>query len=212
MRLGSARPLPRTGFRGNAVAASVRGIACRIVQQPQWQTQQPGGAVPPQQQTPQQQALAQPSARPVPVLVATVFGGAIALALFGLAAYTLIVGWSGASGGGEIVVLLLAFIIAGVGVLYGLGAAALLHSKFPNPAPMKLAATGTALIVAFGATRAARVHTDGPGVAGLVGWVVMGLVVITLLVLLSRPSVKQWVQATQAHSRSLGHVPKRGPR
>lgn len=146
------------------------------------------------------------------MLVATVFGGAIALVLFGLAGYTLIVGWSGASGGGEIVVLLGAFIIAGVGVLYGLGAAALLHSKFPNPAPMKLAATGTALVVAFGAARAARAHTDGPGLGGLIGWVVLGAVVITMLVLLSRPSVTQWVQARQAHSRSLGHVPRRGPR
>ncbi len=146
------------------------------------------------------------------MIVAVVFGGAIAVALFGLAGYTLIVGWSGASGGGEIVVLLLTFIIAGVGLLYGLGSAALLHSKFPNPAPMKLAASGTMLIVAFGTARASRALTDDPGLGDLIGWVVLGAVVITMLVLLSRPSVKHWVQARQEHSRSLGHVPKRGPR
>jgi hypothetical protein len=182
----------------------------------------PGGPVPPQNpqahygpqtpqahhpQNPQAQYGPQAPQRPGAVLAAAVLGGLVALVIIGVAVYTLVVGWSGASGGGEIVVVLLAFIIGGVGALHALGVAGLLHPRFPGTARLAMAGWTTMVVVAFGVFRSVR-RLSGADLATLLVWIVLAAVVITLMVLITRPAVVQWVRATHEHSRRLGYVPK----
>ncbi|MCI2420427.1 hypothetical protein MOQ72_23550 [Saccharopolyspora sp. K220] len=180
--------------------------------QPPWQgNRYPQEHGPPPQPPQAQYGPTPPQAprRPGVVLAAAVLGGLVALIIVGVAVFTLVAGWSGASGGGEIVVVLLAFIIGGVGAMHALGVASLLHPRFPSTARMAMAGWTTMAVVAFGAFRSVRgLAETGPDFATLLVWIVLAVVVITLMVLITRPAVAQWVQATHAHSRRLGHVPK----
>ncbi|MFF5355708.1 hypothetical protein ACFY3T_23110 [Saccharopolyspora hirsuta] len=146
--------------------------------------------------------------RPGAVLAAVALGGIVALVVLGVAVYTLVAGFAGASGGGEIVVVLLAFIVGAVGAMHALGVYQLLHPRFPNTAMMAMAGWITVAVTGFGVFRSIRGRGDGPDLTTMLVWIGLAAVVITLMVLITRPSVTRWVQAVHARSRQLGHVPK----
>ncbi|GAA4834216.1 hypothetical protein GCM10025787_12380 [Saccharopolyspora rosea] len=180
---------------------------------PQWPA--PGQYVPQPQEPPTQQIRQsgvtgdQPPPRPAAVLVAAALGGVVALALFGLALHVLVTGVGGATGALSVIaVVLLACIVAGMAALYGIGLAGLLHRRFPNTAQLAMATWMTAVIVGVAMVRSARGWTDGSdGPLTFAAWTVM-LVVVALLVLMSRPAVVRWIQATHEHSRRLGYAPR----
>lgn len=146
--------------------------------------------------------------RPGAVVGAAVLGGIVAVVVLGVAAYTLVVGLAGASGGGEVAVALLAGIVGLVGVMHVLGVVQLLDQRFPNTARMAMAGGVTVAVSGFGVFRSIRGRGDSPDLTTMLVWVGLAVVVITLLVLITRPAVTRWVRATHAHSRRLGHVPQ----
>ncbi|MER5392071.1 hypothetical protein [Saccharopolyspora sp. NPDC002686] len=127
--------------------------------------------------------------------------------VLGVAVYTLVAGLAGASGGGEIAVVLLTLIVGAVGVMHVLGVVRLLHRLFPNTGTMAMAGWITVAVTGFGVFRSFLGRGDKPDLVTMLVWVVLAAVVIALMVLITRPSVTQWVQATHAHSRQLGHTP-----
>ncbi|RKT86243.1 hypothetical protein SAMN05421805_102139 [Saccharopolyspora antimicrobica] len=141
-------------------------------------------------------------------MAAAVLGGIVAVVVLGVAVYTLVVGLAGASGGGEIAVVLLAGIVGLVGVMHVLGVVRLLHQRFPHTGTMALAGGVTVAVTGFGVFRSIRGRGDGPDLTTMLVWVGLAAVVIAMLVLVTRPSVTRWVQATHAHSRRLGHQPE----
>lgn len=162
---------------------------------------------------PQRPAAPPPSGgvpqRPGAVLTAAVLGGVVGLVVVGVAVYTLVVGLAGASGGGEIAVVLLAGIVGLVGVVHVLGVVRLLNPRFPSTGTMVLAGGVTVAVTGFGVFRSIRGRGDGVDLLTMLVWVGLAVVVIAMLVLITRPSVTRWVQAAHAHSRRLGHSPGR---
>lgn len=171
---------------------------------PQQQAQQP-----PQQPQPEQQGqAAAPPPRPGVVTAMAALGGLVAAILLGTAVHLLATGWAESDGGGYIVVVLMALIVGGMGVLYGIGVASLFHKTFPNVLQLLMASWMTAAIAAIGLTRSFRRGGDGPDMTTALVWLVMGAIVVTLIVLMTRPGVKQWISATHKHSIAQGHRPK----
>ncbi|MER7014613.1 hypothetical protein ABT324_24575 [Saccharopolyspora sp. NPDC000359] len=162
--------------------------------------QDPPGPGDPQQAPPS-------SGRPGAVLAAAALGGAVALVVLGVAVHTLVAGLAGASGGGEVAVVLLALIVGSVGVMHALGVHRLLHPRFPNTAMMAMAGWITVTVTGFGVFRSIRGRGDGPDLTTMLVWVGLAVVVITLMLLITRPSVTRWVRAVHARSRQLGHAP-----
>jgi hypothetical protein len=150
-----------------------------------------------------------PSTRPATVTAASVLGGLLSVVMLGTAIYTLVVGLAGASGGGEIVVLLLAFIIGGFGALVAIGVIALNHKRFPNPASLTMAAMFALGIIGLGVVRSFRFGGDGPELLAIVVWLCLAAVAVTLLVLLNRPSTTQWTKAVAQRSLEQGYQPRR---
>ncbi|MEG9520173.1 hypothetical protein LZ318_41535 [Saccharopolyspora indica] len=159
--------------------------------QPSW----PGN---PQGPVPAPPSSAGAPQRPGAVVAAAVLGSVVAVVVLGVAAYTLVVGLAGASGGGEIAVVLLAGIVGLVGVVHVLGVVRLLHRRVPNTATMALAAGVTVAVTGFGVFRSIRGRGDGPDLVTMLVWVGLAAVVIAMLVLITRPSVTRWVRAVHA--------------
>lgn len=133
--------------------------------------------------------------RPGAVLAAAALGGVTALVVLGVAVHTLVAGLAGASGGGEVAVVLLALIVGSVGAAHALGVYRLLHPRSPDTGTMALAGWTTVAVTGFGVVRSVRGRGDGPDPLTLLVWGGLAAVVIALLVLITRPSVTRWVQA-----------------
>lgn len=104
--------------------------------------------------------------------------------------------------------MLLTFIVGAVGVMHVLGVVRLLNPRFPNTGTMAMAGWITVAVTGFGVLRSFLGRGDRPDLTTMLVWVVLAAAVITLMVLITRPSVTQWVQATHAHSRQLGRSPE----
>jgi hypothetical protein len=110
------------------------------------------------------------------------------------------------SGATLIVGILLAAVVAGIGVLNALGALSINHPYFPNTVASQMAGVFTGLVLAV-----ALFRSVSRGVAELVPSVasaVLLLVCVFSLILATRPAGKQWIVAKHQLSLAQGHVPR----
>ncbi|PWK90962.1 hypothetical protein C8D88_101990 [Lentzea atacamensis] len=175
---------------------------------PQW------GAPPParpqyQQPYPQQGHPHQPwpgylPPKPAPLVLLAILNWILAVGMLVIAAFVIM---SFLMSGATLVVgIVLAAVVAGVGVLNALGALSINHPYFPNTVTSQLAGVFTGLVLAV-----ALFRSVSRGVAELVpsmASAVLLAVCILSLVLASRPAGKQWIVAKHQLSLSQGHAPR----
>ncbi|MBP2476503.1 hypothetical protein JOF53_005375 [Crossiella equi] len=173
---------------------------------------QPGHPVHPQAGAPQPgapQVLPGRANRPGVATAAMVLSYVIAAGMTGLGLYIL---GSGIAGDGSLIVMIpIAAIVGGLGLLNLVGAYSLNHRDFPHFQQAQAGTMMPLLICIGGAIRSLSRGVDLVD-SFSIGVLVLLAVCVTVLVLLSRPVVREWVRVTHEDSIRRGVVPRNGPR
>ncbi|MGO1054968.1 hypothetical protein [Crossiella sp. CA198] len=134
------------------------------------------------------------------------------LLALGMLAFGAVILAASIGGEGSLVVMIpIAVIVAGPGLLNLLGAFSLAHQDFPNLQQSQLATALPILICSIGLVRS-LMRGISVGLLPALGTFVMLAVCVAVLVLLSRPRVRLWIRLTHEDSLRRGVVPRNGPR